>query len=511
MNDGEPASPVHTAGFQRHQRGGGAAGLVLGLLLLTAFNGHAAADAATEPRTAPFTLPVPGMTPATDPVARATENPKPDRSAEIEANKSYLIPVLEVVGFDVLLNRFNSRSSPDYDVTMRTVRRNLRGPWVTDNDPFKVNQLGHPYQGSMYHGFARSAGLNYWESLAVTFAGSAAWEIAGENTPPSRNDQIATGIGGTFLGEALFRMSNLVLEQWDGVGHNWREVAAAAISPPTAFNRGAFGNRFGAVFASRNPAYYSRLQLGFSGTAVNNQGTSTTHLRRNEALADFSLDYGMPGKPGYEYDRPFDYFHFQGTISSANGFENVMTRGLLIGRAYSAGTDHRGVWGLYGNYDYIAPQTFRISTTGLSLGSNGQVWLSKSLALQATALAGVGYAAVGTIRGNEDELDYHYGFAPQILLSSRLIFDDTAAFDITAREYYVSRKGGTNNGRDNIARIDASLTLRVYHQHAIGLKYLYSRRDATFPELGARSQARGTVGIFYTLLGKARFAAVDWR
>jgi hypothetical protein len=452
------------------------------------------------------------MAPATDPVTRAGENSKPDMSAQTEANRSYRIPALEIIGFDILLNRFNKRNSPDYDVTMNTVRRNLRGSWVTDNDPFKVNQLGHPYQGSMYHGFARSAGLSYWESLAYTFAGSAAWEIAGENTPPSRNDQIATGIGGTFLGEALFRMSNLVLEQWDGVGNNWREVAAAVISPATAFNRLAFGNRFAAVFASRNPAYYSRLQLGFSGTAQNNQGASTTHLRRNEGLADFSIDYGMPGKPGYDYDRPFDYFHFQGTVSSANGFENVMTRGLLIGRAYSAGENHRGIWGLYGNYDYIAPQTFRVSTSGLSLGTNGQYWLSRSVALQGTALAGVGYSAVGTTRGTEDELDYHYGVTPQALLSSRLIFADTAAFDITAREYYVSRTGGANTGgRDNIARIDASMTMRIYHQHAVALKYVYSRRDATFPGLGSRQQSRGTVGLFYTLLGKDRFAAVDWR
>ena len=66
----------------------------------------------------------------------------------------------------------------------------------------------------------------------------------------------------------------------------------------------------------------------------------------------------MPGKPGYEYTRPFDYFNFQGTLSSTNGFENIMTRGLLIGKAYSAGANYRGVWGLYGNDDYIAPQSF---------------------------------------------------------------------------------------------------------------------------------------------------------
>src|SRR5205809_1107108 len=82
-----------------------------------------------------------------------------------------------------------------------TIRHNLRGPWVVDHDPFSVNQFPHPYQGSMYHGFARSAGLTFWESFANTFAGSLLWEIAGETTPPPQNDQTASGIGGSFLGE----------------------------------------------------------------------------------------------------------------------------------------------------------------------------------------------------------------------------------------------------------------------------------------------------------------------
>ncbi|MFL5333981.1 MAG: DUF3943 domain-containing protein, partial [Geminicoccaceae bacterium] len=85
------------------------------------------------------------------------------------------------------------------------------------------------------YGFARSAGLNYWESLVYTFAGSALWEIAGETTLPSRNDQIATGIGGTFLGEPLFRLASRVLERTDHGSGFWRELSAAVISPATGF------------------------------------------------------------------------------------------------------------------------------------------------------------------------------------------------------------------------------------------------------------------------------------
>jgi hypothetical protein len=125
----------------------------------------------------------------------------------------------------------------------------------------------------------------------------------------------------------LFRLSNLVLEH-DNLPPLWRELAAALVSPATGFNRLAFGDRFRNIFPGHDPIYYSRLQIGFSGTAYNGSGTSTTSLRRNEALVDYAIDYGLPGKPGYTYNRPFDYFSFQGTASTANGFENSLSARL---------------------------------------------------------------------------------------------------------------------------------------------------------------------------------------
>jgi hypothetical protein len=76
--------------------------------------------------------------------------------------KSYSIPALEIVGFDVLLNLFDRAyfGCCDYDVDLSSIKRNLRRGWNEDRDEFTVNQLGHPYQGSMYHGFARASGLN---------------------------------------------------------------------------------------------------------------------------------------------------------------------------------------------------------------------------------------------------------------------------------------------------------------------------------------------------------------
>ncbi len=448
--------------------------------------------------------------------AQAAEPPAQSSAAQLPAQlpewgenaprKSYAVPAGEVAGFNLLLNLFDRAFfGSDFDVTPSTIRRNLKSSWVEDQDTFTVNQIGHPYQGSMYLALARSAGLSYWESLPYTIGGSIMWEIAGETTPPSRNDLITTGIGGSFLGEALFRMASLLLERGTSVPREWRELGAAAISPATGFNRHAMGDRYKAIFSSRDAEVYSRLQVGASGTTQHTPGTST-EVTRNEGLVDFSMDYGLPGKPGYQYRRPFDYFSFQAIGSTANALESVTTRGLLLGTDYAAGGSWRGLWGLYGSYDYISPQLFRVSSTALSLGTTAQWWVSPRFAMQGTATAGAGYASVGSLNST-DITDNHYGVAPQGLLALRAVFGERAAADASVREYFVSKVAGSG-GHDNIVRGDASVTFRIHKQHAVSVKYLVTRRDASHPGLGDLTQTRGTVGIFYALVNERGFGIV---
>lgn len=456
------------------------------------------------------------------PTAFAAEKPLPVLSWGTGKGKSYLVPALDIIGFDFLLNQFNRHliDSEVYGSNWSSFTENATDSWVYDDDKFEVNQFGHPYQGSMYHGFARSAGLNYWESLGYTVLGSALWETAGETSPPSINDQFTTGFGSTFLGEPLFRMASLLLESGDGPGF-WRELGAAAISPSTGFNRHAYGKRFDGVFRSYDPAVYTRLQLGVNMNAsvhsnvnVNPNAAEPTipqSYQRGEAIADFTLAYGLPGKRSYSYTRPFDYFHFQFTAATSNVFENVISRGLLYGTDYAVGDNYRGVWGLYGTYDYLAPQIFRISTTGAALGTTGQCWLTRTLALQGTILAGAGYGSAGTINGS-GERDYHNGLTPQGLLASRLILGDRAALDIELRDYYISDMASDENGgSENIARGDISLTVRVFNLHGIMLKYIASRRDAQYPDLADTHQRVGAISLGYTYLGQTHFGAVDWR
>jgi hypothetical protein len=421
---------------------------------------------------------------------------------EAEPRKSFLLPILEIVVMDAGINLVN-RQGPDgyfYKVTSSSIRRNLKSKWVIDDDPFEVNQFLHPYQGAMYHGIARSAGLNYWQSVGYTFASSALWEIAGEVTPPSKNDQIASGLAGSFFGEPLFRLSEALIHGMQGTRKSsgfWRFVAGTIVSPPNGINHKIFGDRYQDSASSNLGATDLRLQVGL-----------------DSGIFAVSVDYGLPGRAEYAHKRPFDYFSIEATVSGARGAENVATRGLLVGKDYNS-ERVAGVWGLYGHYDYLANDAFRFSTTSVSVGTSTQFWLSQHAALQTTVLAGVGYYGAQTVGGTE-ETDFHYGLAPQALLTAKLIGGNRLAVEVSGREYYASDVGGFRNeikgfnrgGHDRVRRGDASLALRLFGRHAISVTYRAARRTAFVTGFPSVTQRSDTVGVFYNILGSGGFGAI---
>ena len=375
----------------------------------------------------------------------------PDAS---EPDRSFALPALEIATFDLLLSNFNraTSGSHDRDVSWPSIEHNLRGPWVVDNDPFSTNQFAHPYQGSLYHSAGRSMGLNYWQASALTFAGSAWWEITGEKTPPTKNDQVASGIAGSFFGEPLFRMAHLVGDH-SSVPAAWRPWLASAISPPVGLNRQLFGARFGAVFEDHDPAYYSRLHVG-GNRVTNDNFASSNGVRTNAAQVDYAMDYGLPGKPGYSYDRPFDHFAWGDSV--------------------------RGIAGVYGGYEYLAPQIFRVSTTSVSPGTTPQWWATEHLAIQGGVSGGVGYAAASSTLRDVDSTEDHYGMAPRGAVNLRVIEGERLSLDVAGRLVSLGKIANRRAGRDDVSRIEPALTWRVAGPHAIGVSYVWSHRSAAF-------------------------------
>jgi hypothetical protein len=118
----------------------------------------------------------------------------------------------------------------------------------------------------------------------------------------------------------------------------------------------------------------------------------TQSLVRNEGVVDLAVEHGLPGNST--------------TCTaglSTTSISSSPARAPTASKASSAADcspvkttvnsrTHRGVWGLFGSYDYVAPQLF-VSRYRDVARQHPQRRLFRSSALQSTLLAGVGYGA----------------------------------------------------------------------------------------------------------------------
>lgn len=428
--------------------------------------------------------------------------------------KNYLIPAVEIPAFEFALNQVDRVLFTDgtFDTTFASGWDHVvNGKWVVDQDAFAVNQIGHPYQGTVYYTAARSAGLNFWESWVYSNAGSYLWETYGERSDPSINDQVASGTGGALLGEPLYRLCNLIME---GGGSNpgfLRTLGATIISPPTMLNRFLFGEKYGPTLESRDPALFIRIDAGAAHNDLIEEPRNARPISRRAGVGRLRLDYGAPGKEDYRYKRPFDYFHVDvsGTANGGHVYDDLSVRGLLFGTDYQTNGPLTGIWGLYGHFDYESPQIFRFSTTAVSFGSTSQWNLGSRSALLGTALAGVGYASAGTITPANSQNDFHYGATPQGLLALNLVLNDRLSLNGSGRIFFITDHGaGRAPGRERIERLEASVLVRIVEGHAVSLGYDYTSRDAHYDELPSLTQRTGTVSVMYSYVTDAHLGRV---
>ena len=441
--------------------------------------------------------------------------------------KSNVLPVVETASFLAALSVYDRIALANdmqdgkkvYSSTFASTWDHLKTQrWVHDQDPFNTNQFQHPYQGAMMYGLSRSTGHGFWTSLAHANIGSFIWKMAGETDPPSIDDMITTGQAGSLLGEALYRMADLVLKDDPGNTHRrLHNILANTISSPSGINRRLFGERYRPNLPDSAPATSWQIRLGATRDAIARDYSSpTTLLLNRDASAEFWMSYGLPGKPGYEYDRPMDYFDFQMSVlaNKKNPVENVMLRGLLKG-SRTESDNGRGIWGLYGSYDYISPYLFRVSSVAASVGTTQQYRIMSGFALQSSLLGGVGYGAAGSTTviastpTNAAIRDYHYGITPQGLATIRFIAGDRVMADFAAREYYVSGLGSDDvHGSETIFRGNAGLNLRIYGGHTLGARFVSSTRNARYGKLPDKKSSEGSLTLSYSFLGSNRFSAV---
>jgi len=193
-----------------------------------------------------------------------------------------------------------------FRVTWRSIDENLRAGMEWDDNTFSANNWRHPYQGGLYYAAARANGYDFYQSSAFSFAGAWLWEYTGERHHPAYNDWVNTAVGGIIFGEALFRLSDMVLDnQATGGGRTGREIAGFLISPTRGLNRLLTGEAFA---VHQNPP--GRSPSSFTGSF--NAGLRVLgeeHLwnaSNTKVFLGASMFYNE--KLGTVGGKPFDYF-----------------------------------------------------------------------------------------------------------------------------------------------------------------------------------------------------------
>ena len=228
---------------------------------------------------------------------------------------------------------------------------NLRQGFTWDNDCFLDDQLAHPYHGAMYHNSARASGYGFWSSFPFVAAGSAGWELFGENIQASLNDLITTTFGGMALGEVTYRLSGLLGSRSGGKRAGLGRQLGAFVTSPLATTHELLGGRGWEHDYAALPSVPVSFAIG---------------RQAKHAFLELAVQYGNPS--GDSFARPYDAFDFRMRVSPGSDtvVNHVGISGLLVRHQLSQSQRSGLFLGLFQHYDYDEVPGIKLSGHSVS-------------------------------------------------------------------------------------------------------------------------------------------------
>ncbi len=305
----------------------------------------------------------------------------------------YVVPGLEVTAYSVgMFFVVRYAMQEDYaQITPESLARNFEHGPRFDNDHIFVDFLGHPYQGAIAYGAARSAGNGFWVSSLYALGHDLAWEWLAEVQAPSTNDVVETGPASALWGEALYRTARLLLAHHEGPAalDVLRALAAFAADP------------FGTVnYAMLAPEDDGSEQVRFRARLYGGTLTWPGPHARTQALFGGDLVYGAPDAPGSAWVEPFDFFEARGAGAvGGTSTAELEVLGALAGRGFGA-HGPPGLVGLFGLTDFGTGRDFRWASTAAGPGALAQArlgrWELRATGVAALVLMGASGSAAQT-------------------------------------------------------------------------------------------------------------------
>jgi hypothetical protein len=375
---------------------------------------------------------------------------------------------------------------------------NIKSGFEWDDDPFGVNQFGHPYQGSNYFNAGRANGMTFWESSALTAFGAASWELFGETNKPSMNDLINTTLGGIALGEMFHRTAWLVRDPSATGKTRWlREITATVLDPVTSATR--FISR-DASRVSEKPESVIPSSHGVSGSAgALWQGSNVQKIEAHGlTFVDVDLLYGDLSS-GHSRT-PYDAFLVHFRAGGGRAVSEARVRGRLLGQPL--GSKHAHQLTIAQTYDYVSSAAYLLGAQGFEAASVSSLSPLPGLNLVFGAWGGVlALGAVDAVRpetreglplgkagptGQAGRKDYDIGPGTSFGGTARLFVRTHPLAGVTYQGYQIVAVGPGRNHVLQRVQIDVRLPLRRRLDVGTAAEFFY--RKTYFPDGGARRE-----------------------
>ena len=416
--------------------------------------------------------------------------------------KPLWVPIVEAFSQNLLMGGFNYVTGSEFaKIGYTTVKHNFERGWSTDADGFPTNMVGHPIQGTIYYNLARSSGYNYWASLGLASLGSWQWEYFMENEPPAWNDQIMTAYGGSLIGEIIYRLSNLIIdESATGSERFWRELGAGVFNPGRLFNRLIYGRTSRVTNAKLYKKDNFLGEVAFGGNNVA-EGTKLSKGNRNPM---FTLDFAYGRLFKSSKIKPFDFFRLKAALNFGNQplIGQLSLYNIFAGKVISYQNRSKFIYGVFGYFDYIENNVYQVGGTGIGIGIGYQSKRSKKFQF-------VGTLNVGSILMGGANSDYAeennvgfldsartYNMGPGALVKAETFFRFSFGSLFIGYDFWWIHTWDGAPGNEFIGMLAPKFRVRVYKNWFVGIEYLLYHRFGQYDNLENRNYKNNEQRLF---------------